>query len=174
MLTLLRELAEYEKLVPIFSMTEVSIARDFFGPSPACFCDLAFENGQPIGLATWYWTYSSFRSVRGIYLEDLYVRDSVRGRGYGKELLAHLAKTARANSGAYVSWSVLDWNKPSIEFYERLGAKRIVGWLAYQIDGESLTNLTDGGGSLAPWSGRVPKTASSATPAGSQGAFTTT
>ena len=144
MLALLRELAEYEKLVPIFAMTEISIARDFFGASPACACHLAFEKGQPVGIATWYWTFSSFRSVRGIYLEDLYVRDSVRGRGYGKALLAQLARTARTNGGAYVSWSVLDWNKPSIKFYERLGAKRVGGWFVYQIEGVPLVTLADG------------------------------
>lgn len=144
MLELLRELAEYEKLVPIFAMTETSIARDFLGSSPACSCDIAFEDGRPIGLATWYWTFSSFRSVRGIYLEDLYVRDSVRGRGYGKALLAHLARTARTNGGAYVSWSVLDWNQPSIEFYERLGAKRVEGWFVYQIDSDPFAKLAGG------------------------------
>jgi diamine N-acetyltransferase len=143
-LTLLRELAEYEKLVPIFSMSEASIARDFFGTSPACNSDLAFENGQAIGVATWYWTFSSFRSVRGIYLEDLYVRNAVRGRGYGKALLAHLARTAQDSGGAYVSWAVLDWNKPSIDFYERLGAKRVRGWLAYQIEGAPLAKLVGG------------------------------
>ena len=144
MLTLLRELAEYEKLVPIFSMSEATIARDFFGSSPACWCDLALDYGEPVGLATWYWTFSSFRSVRGIYLEDLYVRDSVRGRGYGKALLANLAKTALSNGGAYVGWSVLDWNQPSIEFYERLGARRVTGWLAYQIEGSPFAKLAGG------------------------------
>ena len=144
MLLLLRELAQYEKLVPIFAMTEASIGRDFFGPSPACSCDLAFEDTEPVGIATWYWTFSSFRSVRGIYLEDLYVRDSARGRGYGKALLAHLARTARADGGTYVSWSVLDWNKPSIEFYERLGAKRVAGWFVYQIENSPLVKLAEG------------------------------
>lgn len=144
MLQLLRELAEYEKLVPIFSMTEATIGRDFFGPMPACACDLAFEDGNPVGLATWYWTFSSFRSVRGIYLEDLYVRDSVRGRGYGKALLAHLARAARAEGGAYVKWAVLDWNKPSIAIYERLGAKPVAGWIDYQVDGEPFAKLADG------------------------------
>jgi GNAT superfamily N-acetyltransferase len=144
MLMLLRELAEYEKLVPIFSMSEASIARDFFGPSPACSCELALEDGEPVGVATWYWTFSSFRSVRGIYLEDLYVRDSVRGRGYGKALLAHLARTAQANGGAYVKWAVLDWNKPSIEFYERLGAKPVAGWMDYQVDGKPFVKLAGG------------------------------
>jgi GNAT superfamily N-acetyltransferase len=144
MLVLLRELAEYEKLVPIFLMSEASITRDFFGLSPASSCDLAFEDGRPIGLATWYWTYSSFRSVRGIYLEDLYVRESARGRGYGKALLSHLAGTARTNGGAYVKWAVLDWNKTSIEIYERLGAKPVAGWIDYQIDGKPFTKLAGG------------------------------
>jgi GNAT superfamily N-acetyltransferase len=141
MLGLLRELAEYEKLVPIFAMTEASIGRDFFGPSPSCRCDLALENDKPIGLATWYWTYSSFRSVRGIYLEDLYVRDSVRGRGYGKALLSHLAKIARAEGGAYVKWAVLDWNRPSIEFYDLLGAKPVRGWIDYEVQGKPFAEL---------------------------------
>lgn len=144
MLLLLRELAEYEKLVPIFAMNEVTIARDFFSSTPACCCDLAFEDGLPIGLVTWYWTFSSFRSVRGIYLEDLYVRDSVRGRGYGKALLAHLAKTACAEGGAYVKWAVLDWNRPSIEFYERLGAKPVAGWIDYQVEGAPFLTLASG------------------------------
>lgn len=144
MLLLLRELAEYEKLVPIFAMNEVTIARDFFGSTPACWCDLAFEDGRPIGLATWYWTFSSFRSVRGIYLEDLYVRNSVRGRGYGKALLVHLAKTAHAVGGAYVKWAVLDWNKPSIEFYERLSAKPVAGWIDYQVEGAAFLTLAGG------------------------------
>jgi len=141
MLTLLLELAEYEKLVPIFAMTEETIARDFFSSSPSCSCDLAFDEGKPVGIATWYWTYSSFRSVRGIYLEDLYVRQNQRGRGYGKALLAHLARTARTQGGAYVKWSVLDWNRPSIEFYERLGAERTRGWLDYQLAGEAFERL---------------------------------
>lgn len=142
-LTLLRELAEYEKLIPIFAMTEASIARDFLGPDRASHCDLAFDGTAPVGIATWYWTFSSFRSLRGIYLEDLYVRESARGRGHGKALLAHLAKTALENGGAYVQWAVLDWNTPSIEFYETLGAKPVKGWLSYQLTGAPLSQLAE-------------------------------
>jgi len=140
-LKLLHELAEYEKLLPIFSMTEASIIRDFLAKSAVCRCDLAFENGEPVGLATWYWTFSSFRSVRGIYLEDLYVRAARRGSGHGKALLSHLAKEALAAGGAYVQWSVLDWNKPSIEFYDSLGARPVKGWVIYQLSGEALSGL---------------------------------
>jgi diamine N-acetyltransferase len=139
--TLLQELAVYEKLTDIFAITEATIARDFFGTSPSAFCDLAFVEGKPIGLSTWYWVYASFRAVRGIYLEDLYVRENARGGGYGKALLAHLARTAQENGGAFVKWSVLDWNKPSIEFYERLGAKPPTDWIDYQLDGEAFARL---------------------------------
>ncbi len=139
--TLLHELAVYEKLTHIFAITEETIARDFFSAAPSVFCDLALLDGEPIGLATWYWIYASFRTVRGIYLEDLYVRENVRGGGHGKALLAHLARTAHQSGGAFVKWSVLDWNKPSIEFYERLGAKPPNGWIDYQLDGEPFVKL---------------------------------
>jgi diamine N-acetyltransferase len=142
--TLLRELAVYEKLTHIFSITEETIKRDFFSAAPKCICDLALLDGQPIGLATWYWIYASFRAVTGIYLEDLYVRESVRGGGHGKALLAHLARTAHTNGGAFVKWSVLDWNRPSIEFYERLGAKPPNGWTDYQLDGDAFHRLARG------------------------------
>jgi len=140
--TLLHELAVYEKLTHVFAITEDTIARDFFSASPSVFCDLALLDGEPIGLATWYWIYASFRTVRGIYLEDLYVRERVRGGGHGKALLAHLARTAQQSGGAFVKWSVLDWNKPSIEFYERLGAKPPDGWTDYQLDGEAFAKLS--------------------------------
>ena len=139
---MLHELAVYEKLTHIFAITEATIARDFFSAAPKCFCDLALLDGKPVGLATWYWTYASFRAVTGIYLEDLYVRESVRGGGHGKALLAHLARTAHASGGGFVKWSVLDWNKPSIrEFYERLGAKPPDGWTDYQLSGEAFAKL---------------------------------
>ena len=142
-LALLHALAEYEKLTHIFAMTESSIAKDFLAPSSACCCSLALEGSEPVGLATWYWTYSSFRSMRGIYLEDLYVRATRRGRGYGKALLAHLARTSLAEGGRYVRWAVLDWNKPSIEFYESLGAQAASGWTTYQLSGDKLSELAE-------------------------------
>jgi GNAT superfamily N-acetyltransferase len=143
-LQLLLELAEYEKLLEKFHINEDVIRRDYLGTQPLLNCDLAFENEKPAGIATWYWNYSSFAAKRAIYLEDLFVRPSVRGKGFGKRLLAHLAKTAAAAGARSVDWSVLDWNKPSIDFYESLGARRVTGWYVYRLEGEALEELGRG------------------------------
>jgi GNAT superfamily N-acetyltransferase len=142
-LTLLRELAEYEKLLGSFHITEEVIRRDYLGEPALLNCDLAFAGGEPVGFATWYWTYASFAAARGIFLEDLYVRSKFRGQGHGKELLAHLARTAVAANAVRVEWSVLDWNKPSIEFYELLGARRHDGWYMYRLEHDALKKLGD-------------------------------
>lgn len=143
-LKLLRELAEYEELLERFHVSEDVIRRDYLGAEPVLNCDLAFEGASAIGIASWYWIYSSFAAKRAIYLEDLFVRPEMRGKGYGKLLLAHLAKTALAVGGIGVDWSVLDWNKPSIEFYEGIGARRVGGWYVYRLQDEALRRLADG------------------------------
>jgi GNAT superfamily N-acetyltransferase len=140
-LSLLRALADYEKLLDKFHVTSSAIVRDYLSAEPRIQCDLAFEGDQPVGIATWYWTYSSFMAERGIYLEDLFVPPQFRGKGHGKALLAHLAKTAVKNGGGKVEWSVLPWNKPSIDFYEGLGAKQMDEWLIYRVTGEALEEL---------------------------------
>lgn len=139
--TLLMELAEYEKLTHAFRLTKAIITRDFFGSAPAAFCDLAYALGKPVGLATWYWTYTTFGASRGLYLEDLYVRAQNRGAGYGKALLAHLAKEAVAHGAIRIEWSVLNWNKPSIDFYESLGAKPNTEWTIYRLADQPLKTL---------------------------------
>jgi GNAT superfamily N-acetyltransferase len=143
-LELLRELAEYEKLLDVFRITEEVIRRDYLCEKPLVNCDLALANGEPVGFASWYWTYASFAAARGIFLEDLYVRSKFRGKGYGKALLAHLAREAVAANAARVEWSVLDWNKPSIEFYKELGARQHDGWYMYRLENDALKKL--GGG----------------------------
>lgn len=140
-LALLTELAAYEKLLDIFKITREVISRDYLSAQPLCNCDLGFEGDRPVGVGTWYWTYTSFAAARGIYLEDLFVRPEFRGRGYGKAFLVHLAKQAVAADASRVEWSVLDWNKPSIEFYELLGARRHDGWSGYRLTGEALKKL---------------------------------
>ncbi len=142
-LSLLRALAEYEKLQDRFHITRAVIARDYLGPQPRIQCDLAFAGETAVGIATWYWIYGSFSARRGIYLEDLFVRPEARGRGHGKALLAHLAKRAVKAGGTFMHWSVLPWNKPSIDFYEVLGAKRMDDWLIYRVTGEALEDLAD-------------------------------
>ncbi len=140
-LSLLRELASYEKLTDRFHLTEAVIARDFFGPDAACLCDLALLDGAPAGVMTWHRTYSSFAASRGLYLEDLYVRESLRGKGFGKALLAHLAKRALDEGATHIEWSVLTWNAPSIAFYEGLRARRVNGWDLYVLSGDALGDL---------------------------------
>ena len=140
-LALLTELAEYERLLDKFHITAEIVRRDYLGERPMLQCDLIEADGAAAGLATWYWMYSSFAAKRAIYLEDLFVRPAFRGRGYGKALLAHLARTA-VEAGAFrVEWEVLDWNKPSIDFYDSLGARATSGWFTYRLEGEALKRL---------------------------------
>ena len=140
-LALLRELAEYEKLLDKFHITEEIIRRDYFRAEPLLNCELVFEGDKPAGIATWYWTYSSFAARRGIFLEDLFVRPQFRGKGWGKALLAHLAREAVKANAKHIEWSVLDWNEPSIEFYESIGAERNKGWYNYRLEGDALRAL---------------------------------
>ncbi|MGN6147431.1 MAG: GNAT family N-acetyltransferase [Rhizomicrobium sp.] len=140
-LSLLRELADYEKLLDRFHITEEIVCRDYLGERPLLNCDLAFEGETPVGVATWYWTYHSFAARRGIFLEDLFVKPQIRGKGYGRALLAHLARTALGNGGGQVEWEVLDWNEPSIAFYESIGARRQGGWFTYRLQDEALKKM---------------------------------
>ena len=142
-LVLLHELAVYEKLTDRFRITRDVIVRDYLCERPFIECDLAFADANPAGIATWYWTYGSFAAARGIYLEDLFVRPELRGRGIGKALLAGLARRALKGGAGRVEWSVLDWNKPSIDFYESLRARKNDGWLIYRLEGEALEDLAD-------------------------------
>ncbi|HJW39640.1 MAG TPA: GNAT family N-acetyltransferase [Rhizomicrobium sp.] len=139
--SLLRELAEYEKLLDVFKITPEIVVRDYLCDQPLLYCDLLLDGGTAAGMASWYWTYSSFAARRSIYLEDLFVRPDFRGRGHGKALLVHLARTAVAAGAQRVGWDVLDWNKPSIEFYDSLGARPHGGWIAYRLEGEALAKL---------------------------------
>ncbi len=143
-LSLLTELADYEKLLDKFHITLDVIRRDYLGEQPLLNCDLAFDGEAPAGMASWYWMYSSFAAKRAIYLEDLFVRPAFRGKGYGKSLLAHLARTAVQAGAERIDWSVLDWNKPSIDFYEGIGARAVTGWYVYRLEAEALQRL--GGG----------------------------
>ena len=136
--SLLRELAEYEKLLDCFLLTEEQVRRDMLGA--VCHTDLAIMDGAAVGIAAWFWIYKSFGAARGVYIEDLYVRPAFRGRGIGRALLAHLAGKAAAVDG-FMEWQVLDWNTPSIAFYKSLGASPRDSWINYRLIGESLRKL---------------------------------
>jgi GNAT superfamily N-acetyltransferase len=143
-LSLVRELAEYEKLLHEVQATEADIGAALFGSNPRLFCEIAEWEGEPVGFAIWFFNFSTFSGRAGIYLEDLFVRPGHRGRGIGKALLAYLARECVANGWARLQWAVLGWNKPSIEFYKSLGAVLMDEWTGCRLDGPALTALAQG------------------------------
>ncbi|WFU83471.1 GNAT family N-acetyltransferase [Bradyrhizobium sp. CIAT3101] len=136
-----RELAEYEKLSHEVEATEADIAEALFGSDPRLFCAIAEWNGEPAGFAVWFLNFSTFSGRHGIYLEDLYVRPSHRGKGLGKALLVYLAKECVDNGWSRLQWAVLDWNAPSIAFYKSLGAAMLDDWTLCRVSGPALTRL---------------------------------
>ena len=141
---LVRELAEYEKLADAVDATPAMIGEALFGEAPRLFCDIAEWNGEAAGLAIWFLNYSTFRGRHGIYLEDLYVRPAFRGRGLGKALMAQLARRCVAQGLARFEWSVLDWNAPSIAFYQSIGARVMDDWKICRLSGPALQAFADG------------------------------
>lgn len=140
-LSFIRALAEYEKLLDSVVATEDSVRAALFEPNPRVFCDIAECDGEPAGFALWFYNYSTFLARHGIYLEDLFVKPEFRGRGIGKALLVNLAARAAREGCGRLEWSVLDWNAPSIAFYESLGARPLDGWTVYRLAGEALQAL---------------------------------
>jgi GNAT superfamily N-acetyltransferase len=136
-LALLTELAGYEKAPPPALTTDM-VTRDMLADTRACSCQLLFAGDAPAGIAVWYPVYRSFPALRGVYVEDLYVRPGFRGQGGGKLLLAHMAGIAR---GGFLEWRALDWNKPARDFYEGLGAVAIPEWIGYRLQGDALERL---------------------------------
>jgi GNAT superfamily N-acetyltransferase len=143
-LSLIRELAEYEKLLHEVEATEAMIADALFGHRPRLFCDIAEWNGEVAGFAVWFVNFSTFAGRPGIYLEDIFVRPALRGNGIGKALLSHLAKECVANNWSRLQWSVLDWNAPSIAFYKSLGAVMLDEWTICKVQGPALKQLAGG------------------------------
>lgn len=140
-LEMIRELAEYEKLLHIVAATEDHLRGTLFGERPAAEVLLAHWNGAAIGFALFFPNYSTFRAQPGIYLEDLYVKPHARGKGAGLALFVELAKIAVARGCGRVEWSVLDWNEPSIRFYKKLGAVAMDEWTTYRLAGDPLKTL---------------------------------
>ena len=122
-------------------MTEADLHATLYGPRPYAETVLAEEDGKAVGFALFFHNYSTFLARPGLYLEDLYVLESHRGKGIGKALLAHLAKIAVERRCGRMEWAVLDWNVEAIGFYERLGARPNSDWTVYRLTGESLTRL---------------------------------
>jgi GNAT superfamily N-acetyltransferase len=137
-LSLIRELAEYEKLAHEVETTAEKLRATLFVDPPAAHCVLAFADGQPAGFALYFFNYSTFLAKRGLYLEDLFVKPAHRGAGLGKALLLHLARIANARGCGRMEWSVLDWNEPAIGFYKKLGAVPMAEWTVFRLTGPTL------------------------------------
>jgi GNAT superfamily N-acetyltransferase len=140
-LRLIRGLAEYEHEPQAAVATEEDLLRDGFGADPKFHCVIAEWEGAAVGFALYFYNYSTWKGRPGIYLEDLFVWPEYRGKGIGKALLLHLARTAVAENCGRYEWQVLDWNTPAIEFYEGLGAKRMKEWLPMRVEGNALLEL---------------------------------
>ena len=140
--TLIRELAEYERLLDKVRMTEERLRSALFGPHRYAEVAIAEDRtGQALGFALFFHNFSTFLGLPGIYLEDLFVRPAHRGLGVGRALLQYLARLARDRNCGRLEWSVLDWNETAIGFYRRLGAQANDGWTVYRLDGEALARL---------------------------------
>ncbi|MFR9751208.1 N-acetyltransferase family protein [Nocardia sp. 004] len=140
---LIYELADYEKARDECTVTAEQLHAALFGPLPKVFAHVVADETGPLGCAIWFLNFSTWDGVHGIYLEDLYVKPETRGKGYGKALLAALAKEAVDNGYSRVAWSVLTWNKPSIDFYESIGAVAQHDWIGYRLTGTALDALAD-------------------------------
>ena len=139
----IKELAIYEKAEHEVLATESTIADSIFFEGSTTHALICEKDGVAVGFAVYFYNYSTWQGKRGLYLEDLYVKQTERGTGAGKALLKHLAKIAVENNCGRFEWSVLDWNEPAINFYESIGAKPKDGWVGYQLVGDELTNLAN-------------------------------
>jgi len=140
-LDLIKQLADYERLADRVVATEQRLRDTLFGERPAAEVLLASLEGETVGFAVFFTNYSTFLAKPGLYLEDLFVKPHARGKGIGKALLASLAKIAVERDCGRVDWSVLNWNEPSLRFYESLGAVPLSDWTTHRLTGEALIKL---------------------------------
>ena len=141
LLAFIRELAEYEKLTHEVSASEEQLRATLFGPRPFAEALLARADGERVGFALFFHNYSTFLARPGLYLEDLYVRPAYRGHGLGKLLLTTVARLAVERGCGRYEWTVLDWNAPSIRFYESLGAEMKSDWRIMRVTDAALENM---------------------------------
>lgn len=140
-LSLIEELAEYERLSHEVVATEEALRDSLFGERPLAEVLICHHGDEPAGFALFFHSFSTFLGKPGIYLEDLYVKPEYRGMGLGRALLVHLAKLASERGCGRLEWSVLDWNETAIAFYRGVGASPVSGWTVYRVAGEALEEL---------------------------------
>jgi GNAT superfamily N-acetyltransferase len=149
-LRMITALAEYEKLAHDVVATEAGLREALFGVRPCAEVVIGYVGAEPVGFALFFHNFSTFRGARGLYLEDLFVNPSWRGRGFGRRLLAHLARIAVERGCHRMEWSVLDWNESAIEFYRRAGARLLDDWRIFRLTGGPLRALAQAGPSDRP------------------------
>ena len=141
---MIHELADYEHAAQECTVTVEQLHERLFGPAPAVFAHVAVQDGAVVGTAVWFLNFSTWDGVHGIYLEDLYVRPTERGAGHGKALIAALARECVERGYSRLTWAVLNWNTPSIEFYDALDAQPQDEWMTYRLSGAGLARLGAG------------------------------
>jgi GNAT superfamily N-acetyltransferase len=137
-LAMIKALAEYEQLTHEVVATEDDLRQSLFGPRPAGEVVLAYAGDAPIGFALFFHNFSTFLGRHGLYLEDLFVVPEWRGKGVGKQLLAHIAAIAESRKCGRMEWAVLDWNESAIAFYRRMGAHVLDDWRLCRLTGHEL------------------------------------
>ncbi len=140
-LSMIRELADYERAPDAVVATEELLHSALFCDAPAVFALMAEEDGSPVGFALWFRNFSTWLGRHGVYLEDLYVRPDHRGNGHGKALLAALARICIERDYGRLEWWVLDWNEPALAFYRSIGAVPMDEWTVHRVTGEPLQRL---------------------------------
>jgi GNAT superfamily N-acetyltransferase len=145
---LIEQLAEYEKLAHMVSGNTTMLADALFGAQPSCECCLVADDEKIVGFAIYFTTFSTFLCKRGLYLEDLFIIPEARGRGHGKALLIYLSTLAQQRQCGRFEWRVLDWNKPSIDFYRSLGASILPEWHLVRLTDGEFTKLAAAASSL--------------------------
>ena len=134
-------LATFEREPDAVEVTVVQLAEQLAETSPPFECIIASSAGQDVGFALYFYNYSTWRGARGLYLEDLFVLPECRGRGYGKQLMTHLARRAVDRGCARMEWAVLDWNREAMDFYEAIGAGPVHEWVPFRMADEALARL---------------------------------
>jgi len=142
-LQLIRDLATYELAPNDVFATEEGLREVLFGAEPAARVVIAFENAAPVGFAVYFFNFSTWLGRPGLYLEDLFVKPEMRGRGYGRALLVHLAKIARDHNCGRMEWAVLTWNDPAIQFYKKLGAVALEEWRVFRLTKDGIGKLAE-------------------------------
>lgn len=143
-LEFIRRLADYEKLLNEVTATEEDVRRELFTEPASAHALIAYEDGKAVGFALYFYNFSTFLTRRGLYLEDIFIDPAYRGKGYGKALMQYLARQAVEQKCGRFEWVVLEWNKPAIGFYEKVGAKVMQDWRLCRLTGEALVRFAKG------------------------------